>query len=453
MDFRLEAKYYHNPECMAADYLRVYFGNRKIEYPINPFRMLRDEGVFFALGDFKRLEGIYIPASIEGEHPIVGINVNRPITRQRFTAVHELCHHFHDADMENTCTIGSRNATEKFAEKFASAVLMPLTELRVQVNKRQNSRGYVSFDDVLEIANYFGVSFSACIYRIAYSIHAIDGDTEPSALEKRIQKYKPDLVRKNKHITYAALYAGLVDNYKEQLAFTPNDYTRHVFQNQYIYNDSRMEGLNVNINEASEIVADLRLRAQNSPYCKEENEAFLSIAGHFDMYQSIFEEPVPDALSVFDTFALNKKLFSYYPYPDFGGNVRQNNALVLGAKFETADYHDIYDELVKLDQTVKNVYGNRNNISISDYIKHIAKTHHRLTVIHPFPEGNGRTARAFMNVQLVRAELPPVYIKVEEKEEYIKALERADKTGDYDELYEILFKTIIKCHVELRERY
>lgn len=64
-----------------------------------------------------------------------------------------------------------------------------------------------------------------------------------------------------------------------------------------------------------------------------------------------------------------------------------------------------------------------------------------------------RTSRAFMNVQLVRAGLPPLYIKVEEKTDYIKALERADKTGDYDELYEVIFKTLLKCHVDLRDRF
>lgn len=265
MDFKLEAKNYQDPERMAADYLSAYFRNQKIEYPINPFKMLRDEGIFFALSDFDRIEGVYIPPSSEGEHPLVGININRPITRQRFTAVHELCHHFHDSDKENSCLIGSKNSTETFAEKFAAAVLMPLTEVRVQVNKRKNSRGNVSFDDVLEIANYFGVSFLACLYRIAYKIHAIDGDTEPSALQKRAQKYKPDKVRKRRHMTYELLYAELIDNYQEQLAFTPNDHARYVFQNHYIYNDSRMEGLDVDISEASEIVTDLRLNMQNSP--------------------------------------------------------------------------------------------------------------------------------------------------------------------------------------------
>ena len=75
--------------------------------------------------------------------------------------------------------------------------------------------------------------------------------------------------------------------------------------------------------------------------------------------------------------------------------------------------------------------------------------HHRITVIHPFPEGNGRTTRAFMNVQLVRAELTPVYIKVEEKKNYIAALEKADTEKSYDDLYEVIFKVMIRSHVEL----
>ena len=80
---------------------------------------------------------------------------------------------------------------------------------------------------------------------------------------------------------------------------------------------------------------------------------------------------------------------------------------------------------------------------------HIDRVHHRITVIHPFPEGNGRTSRAFMNMQLVRSELSPIYIKVEEKDEYISALELADKEGNYTNLYEIIFKVMIRVHAEM----
>ncbi len=167
--------------------------------------MLKDEGILFSLRDFNKLEGVYIPATAPGDIPIVGINVNRPITRQRFTAAHELCHHFRDAERQISCPVGSRSAIEVYAEKFAAALLMPISELRAQVNKRKNSVGTISLDDVLEIANFFGVSFQACLFRIAYLIHAISGNTEPEELRKRAGKYKPDRERKRRHMTYTKL--------------------------------------------------------------------------------------------------------------------------------------------------------------------------------------------------------------------------------------------------------
>ena len=449
MQFESEAKKYTDPEKMAADYLVNYYGNQKIDFPINPFQMLKDEGVLFSFMDFKKLEGVYIPAGSEDDVPVVGINSNRLITRQRYSAAHELCHHFRDADKEISCPIGSRNAIEKFAEGFAAALLMPISELRAQVNKRRNSTNNISFDDVLEIADYFGVSFQACLFRIAYLIHAIPGNTEPEELRRRANKYGPDKERKRRHMTYSRLYSDLIDCFQEQLAFAPSDNARYVFQNEYIYNDSRMEGLDVTVEQASEIVTDLRLNMQNSKYCSEENEAYLSIAGHYDMYREIFAEPVKQSLDIYYMFTLNKLLFSHYPNPEFGGSSRQNNTLVLGAKFETVDYHDIFNELTKVDEAVKEYYSKREEIPTSEYVKHVVRTHHRITVIHPFPEGNGRTSRAFMNVQLVRAGLTPIYIKVEDKKDYVAALSRADQCGDYDELYEIIFRLILRSYVDL----
>ena len=452
MQFQTEAKRFFDSEEMAAVYLATYYGNEEIEYPINPFQMLKDEGILFSLRDFKNLEGVYIPRSAEDDVPVVGINWNRPITRQRFSAAHELCHHFRDADKQISCPIGGKKTSiELFAEKFAAALLMPINELRHQVFNRLEGRKNLDFDDVLEIADFFGVSFEAALFRIAYQIHVIDGNTESNELKKRIRKYQPDKVRKSRHMTYTKLYAGLIDSYQEQLAFVPTDFARFLFQNDYIYNDSRMEGLDITPEQAAEIVTDLRLHAQNSIYCTEDEnrEAFLSIAGHYDMYQEIFAEPVKDTLSVYDSFQLNKKLFSYYPHPEFGGSSRQNNTLVVGANFETVDYHDIFTELGKVEEGVKDFFSKRKDMSMSEYVKHVARTHHKITVIHPFPEGNGRTSRAFMNVQLVRAGMLPIYIKVEEKKEYIDALARADKLQDYDELYEIMLRLILRTFVDL----
>lgn len=50
----------------------------------------------------------------------------------------------------------------------------------------------------------------------------------------------------------------------------------------------------------------------------------------------------------YDSFKLNKDLLAYYPHPEFGGNPRQNNVVISGAKFEEVDYHDIFSELAKV---------------------------------------------------------------------------------------------------------
>ena len=86
-----EGKKYRNPERMAANFLAVYFKDGQITYPINPFQMLKDMNVLFSFRNFKNLEGLYIPPENKMDLPVVGININRPITRQRFTAAHELC--------------------------------------------------------------------------------------------------------------------------------------------------------------------------------------------------------------------------------------------------------------------------------------------------------------------------------------------------------------------------
>jgi Fic family protein len=49
--------------------------------------------------------------------------------------------------------------------------------------------------------------------------------------------------------------------------------------------------------------------------------------------------------------------------------------------------------------------------------------HRRLVEIHPFNDGNGRTARLLMNLVLIRSGYPPVAVRPEDRPAYIRALQ------------------------------
>lgn len=56
--------------------------------------------------------------------------------------------------------------------------------------------------------------------------------------------------------------------------------------------------------------------------------------------------------------------------------------------------------------------------------------HFRLVAIHPFADGNGRTARLLMNLLLLRSGYPPVAVRPEDRKVYLDTLEHASLQGD-----------------------
>jgi len=58
------------------------------------------------------------------------------------------------------------------------------------------------------------------------------------------------------------------------------------------------------------------------------------------------------------------------------------------------------------------------------------EAHYRLVAIHPFTDGNGRTARLLMNLILLQAGFPPMVIAPEQRPDYVDALETRHVSGD-----------------------
>lgn len=376
-----------SPQILAERVLNDRFGKEMPSIPIDPFKMMREYGIVYQLMESENLEGIYLVPENEKDIPVVGINYKRKITRQRFTAAHELCHHLKDRRSEICLKGGDGSRVERYAEQFAAELLMP-REIFLSVANEYAEDGKVSLDDALQIAERFGVSFRSCVLRLAYTFHILDGDY--TELNKRISSYKPD--RKKYalgiEIENIDLIRQEIDSYVFFFAVKP-DIIWYRFKNDFIYNENRMEGLDLDEEEVAEIVTDLRINRQDSLYCKESYEDIIQVVGHAELYDYILE--TEDKLTIYKMLDLNKKLFQYAPFPEEAGKTRTDNTLVLGAKFETVDWHDVVSELVKLQKPVEDLMRNAEKLTISEFVLQALKIHHRITQIHPFRDGNVTT--------------------------------------------------------------
>ncbi|HEY1079693.1 MAG TPA: Fic family protein, partial [Bdellovibrio sp.] len=87
------------------------------------------------------------------------------------------------------------------------------------------------------------------------------------------------------------------------------------------------------------------------------------------------------------------------------------------------------------------VFWVRKNQSKLHPVELAALAHHKLVHIHPFPDGNGRTARLFMNLILMQKGYPLVVILKNDRQKYYRALDRADR-GNTLEIEKLIAQSV-----------
>jgi len=71
-----------------------------------------------------------------------------------------------------------------------------------------------------------------------------------------------------------------------------------------------------------------------------------------------------------------------------------------------------------------------------------AQAHYKLVSIHPFTDGNGRTARLLLNWLLLRSHYPPAIIGKEERRNYLASLEKAQLGGSPADYYQLIYAAV-----------
>lgn len=71
-----------------------------------------------------------------------------------------------------------------------------------------------------------------------------------------------------------------------------------------------------------------------------------------------------------------------------------------------------------------------------------ARAHLELVTIHPFVDGNGRTARLLQNLLLIRRGFPPAVTRFDERAEYYQALEEAHQGKGEQRFIALIARTV-----------
>lgn len=110
---------------------------------------------------------------------------------------------------------------------------------------------------------------------------------------------------------------------------------------------------------------------------------------------------------------------------DEAGRFRRENVVIAGASTTPPDFLHLDEEMQKL-MAWYGAVGSLNPVVRA------AQLHTRLVKIHPFVDGNGRTARLLLNLELMKEGYPPAIVRKEDRLAYYDALDEACESGDYD---------------------
>nr|WP_162151191.1 Fic family protein [Haploplasma modicum] len=123
---------------------------------------------------------------------------------------------------------------------------------------------------------------------------------------------------------------------------------------------------------------------------------------------------------------------------EYAGKYRNSNVIISGASHVPPKHEQLYTLMEKL------IYDFNHSWNKYHPVVQAALLHGEFVKIHPFIDGNGRTARLLLNFVLMKNGFTPVIIKNENRLTYYDSLDYAHTTKDYTNFIKLINDLVIE---------
>lgn len=195
------------------------------------------------------------------------------------------------------------------------------------------------------------------------------------------------------------------------------------FKQKYIYNESRVEK-NISMEEIAG-VSEIYDYINNFDFERE----------HFNIFVQ--------------AICIHQKLYSKCNETSFGGKLRDTEACLFDTNIDVLPPREAIKFFQKFLGESDKIMEELKNKDIIEYINECVKITTELIKAQPFFDGNKRTFRALLNLMFKKRGLPPVYININERDEYKKALLKAMINNEYNSLNKFYYYKVCDSIYEL----